>query len=416
MFTLPGGAARLAVGLGLRNNSLDFTRVEGGRTLAAFDRQQRAKFAFGEIFLPVVSPSNAIAGISALSLSASARYEDYEGIDKQTTPRVGVAYTPVAGLTLKANWGRSFKAPTLYQRFIPYQTILLPASAYGVGTRPETVFYLSGGNPDVRTERARSWTTGLELKPAAIPEVTLSTTWYDIRFRDRVVRPLAGSIALAFRDPGYASLVDFSPDPASLADLIAGSLSGLENFSGVAYDPAKVVALFDNRNRNVAEWSISGLDARLSWARSFQNGDALALDLAGTYLDSSQLLTPELPAVQLAGTIFNPPRYRARGSARFSTGAWVANLAVNYTGALSDPRFTPARRLSSSASVDLGLRYTALKRDRRDPDFEVSLTVQNLLDDEPQAIGQTGPTDTPYDSTNYSPIGRFIAFGLRRQW
>lgn len=416
LFRLPGGEARLALGMGLRNNSLEFSRVEGGRMIAAFDRRQRARFAFGEIFLPVISPGNAVAGMSELSVSASARYEDYEGIDEQTTPRVGIAYTPIAGLTLRGTWGRSFKAPTLYQRFIPYQTILLPASAYGVGTRPETVLYLSGGNPDVRSERARSWTAGLELKPVAIPDLKFSAIWYDIRFRDRVVRPLAGSIGLAFRDPGYASLVDLSPDPAGFADLIAGSLMGLENFSGLAYDPARVVALFDNRNRNVAEWSIEGLDARLAWVQSFGNGDSLAFDLSGTYLDSSQLLTPELPPVQLAGTVFNPPRYRARGTARLSTGAWVANVAVNYTGALLDPRFTPARRLSPSATVDAGVRYTALRGDGREPSFEISLTVQNLFNDEPQALGQTGPTDTPYDSTNYSPIGRFIALGLRRHW
>lgn len=416
LLALPGGDARLALGLGIRSNTLDYSRVEGGRTLASFDRAQRARFAFAEIFLPVVAPRNQVAGVAELTVSASARHEDYPGIDRQTTPRLGVTYAPLEGVRLRGSWARSFKAPTLFQRFIPYQTILLPASAYGVGSTPETVLYLSGGNPDVRSERAESWTIGLELKPVALPELTFSATWYDIRFRDRVVRPLAGSIALAFRDPGYATLVDLSPDPSAFPDLIAGSLSGLENFSGLPYDPARVVAYFDNRDRNVAEWSIDGLDARLSWARSFRNGDSLAFDLAGSYLDSSQLLTPELPAVQLAGTVFNPPRYRARATARLATGPWVANLAVNYTGVLQDPRFTPARRLSPSATVDAGLRYAALRREGREPGFEVSLTVQNLFNDEPRALGQTGPTDTPYDSTNYSPIGRFIALGLRRNW
>jgi iron complex outermembrane recepter protein len=38
------------------------------------------------------------------------------------------------------------------------------------------------------------------------------------------------------------------------------------------------------------------------------------------------------------------------------------------------------------------------------------------LNDKPQLIEITGPTDTPYDSTNFSPIGRFMAVGIRRQW
>ena len=163
-----------------------------------------------------------------------------------------MSYTPVEGLTLRGSWARSFKAPTLFQRFIPYQTILLPAAVFGAGTGSDTVFFTSGGNPDVTSERARSWTAGVELQPVAIPELTFSATWYDIRYQDRVVRPIAGSIAAAFRDPGFANLIDFSPDPTTLSELIAGSLFGLENFSGSPYDPANVAAFVDNRTLKAA--------------------------------------------------------------------------------------------------------------------------------------------------------------------
>ena len=52
----------------------------------------------------------------------------------------------------------------------------------------------------------------------------------------------------------------------------------------------------------------------------------------------------------------------------------------------------------------------------RDPGLSVSLTVQNLFNFEPERIGGLGPTDTPFDSTNFSAIGRFVAFGIRRHW
>ena len=74
------------------------------------------------------------------------------------------------------------------------------------------------------------------------------------------------------------------------------------------------------------------------------------------------------------------------------------------------------RRLSPSATVDLGLSYEIVRGEGREPGLEISLTIQNLFDDEPETLGQTGPTDTPYDSTNYSPIGRFVTFGIRRHW
>lgn len=416
LFALPGGNARLALGAGLRNNSLDFTRSEGGNLIIAFDKTQRARFAYGEIFLPFVSAKNSVSGIDELSLSLAARHEHYPGLDSQTTPRIGLVYAPVEGLTLRGSWARSFKAPTLYQRFIPYQTIVLPAAIFGAGSAPETVFITSGGNPDVRSERARSWTAGFDFRPAALPGLHVSATWYDIRYRDRVVRPIAGSVVAGFSDPGYASLIDFSPDPAIFSDLIASSLFGLENFSGSPYDPANVVAFIDNRNRNVSVWAVEGIDARVAWDHELGNSRRLGLELAGSWLDSKQQLNADLPEVRLAGTIFNPPRYRARGLVRYETGRFRANATVNYIGALEDLRFGSSDRLSPSATLDLGLSYDVIGGAGGEAGLTLSLTVQNLFDDEPEVIGQTGPTDTPYDSTNYSPIGRFIAFGIRRRW
>lgn len=415
LFELPGGSARLAVGAGLRDNRLDFSREIDGNPSAAFDRTRRSRFVYGELFLPVVSGGNAIPGIEALSLSAAARYEDYPGLDRLATPRVGISYAPVAGVTLRGSWSRSFKAPTLFQQFTPYQAFLLPAAALGAGAGTQTVLYTSGGNPDIRSERAQSWTAGFELKPVALPGVSLAATWYDIRYSDRVVQPIPGSIAAAFRDPGYASLVALAPGAATLAELVAGAQLGLQNFSGQAYDPARVVALVDNRNINVAAQRIKGIDARVGWTRQFEEDRSFAVELAGSWLDSRQRITADLPEVQLSGTVFNPPRFRARGSANFETGPVQATAALTYIGALSDRRFAAARRVAPSAMVDLGVSYEIL-RGVREPGLEISLSVQNALNDEPDVIGITGPNDTPYDSTNYSPIGRFVAIGLRRHW
>lgn len=413
---LPGGEARLAVGAGIRTNTLENTRIEGGNQVIAFDEEQRASFIYGELYLPVIGSTNAVPGIAELSLSAAARHEDYRDLDRQTTPRIGLSYAPVDGVRIRGSWSRSFKAPTLFQRFVPYQTILLPASIFGAGSAPETVFYTSGGNPDVTSERARTWTAGIEFRPTSVPELLISATWYDIRYRDRVVRPIAGSIVAGFRNPGFASLIDFSPDAGFLDGLIANSLFGLENFSGSAYDPNNVVAYFDNRNRNVAVWAIEGLDARIGWNQELGGDRSITVDLAGSFIDSEQQLTPDLAAVPLSGTAFNPPRYRGRGSVSYQSDRLGVNLAINYIGSLVDRRFADARRLSPSAIVDFGLSYAIVGQRGREPGLELSLNIQNLFDDEPEAIDQIAPTDTPYESTNYSPLGRFISIGIRRHW
>lgn len=416
LFALPGGDARLALGGGYRRNGFERTLITSGVTTSAFEAEQEVRFVYAELALPFVGPANAVPGIEELTVTAAIRNEDFEDVEQFAAPRVGIRYSPVAGVIFHGNWSRSFKAPTLFQRFSPYQTLLFPAAVFGAGSGAQTVLVTSGGNPDVRAERARSVTAGFEIEPQGIPGLSISGTYYDIDFTDRVTTPIPGSVAVAFRDPAFASLFDRRPDPARLANLIAGSLNGLENFSGVPFDPANVVVLADNRNTNVAAWAVRGVDLRVAWTRRMENDRLFGMELSGTWLDSQQQVVETLPRTQLSGTIFNPPRYRARGLARYEAGPFRGNIAVNYLGPLRDPRFADAAPIPASATVDLGLTYDLIRGERREPGLAISLTVQNLFNFEPERIRGLGPTDTPFDSTNFSAIGRFIAFGIRRHW
>ncbi|MVZ98155.1 TonB-dependent receptor [Sphingorhabdus sp. IMCC26285] len=415
LFALGGGDARLAIGGGFRRNSLGYTQLVNATPSDAFDVTRRSRYAYGELNLPFVSSDLNIRGVDRLSVSAALRYEDYPGLDRLATPRLGLIYAPIPELTLRASWARSFKAPTLYQQYIPYEAILLPGAAFGTGSSTNTVFYTAGGNPDVKPEHATSWTAGFELRPQFLEGLTVSATYYDIRYRDRVVRPIAGSIAAAFRNPGFATLIDFSPTASELSALIAGAQIGLQNFTGRAYNPANVIAFIDNRNINVAAQTIRGLDARLSWNGELGRG-RLGLDVDASWLESSQLLTPELPVVQLSGTVFNPPKFRLRAAANYRADGLMLTSALNFTGALKDRRFAIERQLKPGATVDVGASYDIIGGSDRDAGLSVSVTINNLLNDKPEIIRTTGPTDTPYDSTNFSPIGRFIAIGIRRHW
>ena len=117
LFDLPGGDARLAIGAGFRNNRLDYARKDANYD-SAFDITRRARFGYAELYLPFVARRNARPGLDEFTISTAVRYEDYPGLDQLATPRVGVIYSPVDGLTLSGSWSRSFKAPTLYQQYI----------------------------------------------------------------------------------------------------------------------------------------------------------------------------------------------------------------------------------------------------------------------------------------------------------
>jgi len=99
--------------------------------------------------------------------------------------------------------------------------------------------------------------------------------------------------------------------------------------------------------------------------------------------------------------------------------AWDSNKIslsgfVNYIGGVSDTRYTPATHVSGMATLDITGRLRlgggVLKG------LEVSLSAQNVTNASPDITRTLAAYDAPYDTTNYSPIGRLISLGIRKNW
>ncbi|MFX5510210.1 TonB-dependent receptor, partial [Acinetobacter baumannii] len=87
----------------------------GDGNLNNVNKSQDSYYAYGELNLPLVSAGQGIAGIDRLNLSGAVRYERYPGVDAVATPKLGIIYAPTADIAIKGSWGRSFRAPTLFQ-------------------------------------------------------------------------------------------------------------------------------------------------------------------------------------------------------------------------------------------------------------------------------------------------------------
>src|SRR5574337_1660634 len=107
LFPLPGGDARLAAGLGYRENEFrDVDHIRGANT---FRGSEGVRFAYAEFNLPLIGPDQQVHGIQRLNVTAAVRGEHYNTFGGVTTPKLGVLYGPNPDFTLKASWGRSFK-------------------------------------------------------------------------------------------------------------------------------------------------------------------------------------------------------------------------------------------------------------------------------------------------------------------
>lgn len=424
LFLLPGGDARLAFGGGARWFSLDAKTMSSStgvwRTTRDVTERRRSVFGYGELSLPLVSELNRSPLLERLRLSAAMRYESYRGIDRVATPKLGLVYAPLEDITLKLSWGKSFKIPTLDQVSRTREGILLLGSRFVQPSTPlpagATVFLLGGGNPDLDAERATNRTVAIELRPRFAEGLRIEASYFNIDYRGRIASPITNTLAV-LADPLAADFVDRTPTPGQVLDYIATLPLGLSNQTGRPFDPANVAAVVDGSLRNTAQEHVEGFDVALDYRASLGGDNALLLAASASYLDSERQLLPGQPAVPRSGLIFTPPHWRARASVGWEGGDAQLALSVNLVGATLDNSIAAdIRPIGTFSTVDLSGSYRPSAGHGLLRGLELRLSVQNLLDKDPDPIRVTDPASIPFDSTNQSPIGRFISVSVTKQW
>lgn len=408
---LPGGPARLAVGGGYRSNRLRATR--SGPSGLDISADQDTYFAYAEGILPLVDPSLEIPLVRRLQINGAMRFENYPGIDQVLTPKVGLIYSLTNSLDIRGSWGRSFKAPTLYQLSAPKFAVYDYAQYYsGTVLPPDAkVVELAGGNADLKPERAKTWTATLAWHPTSVRGFSVEASYFSTRYRDRVVQPIT-YLSSALSAERYADLILRTPTNEQLSSALAHAT--LFNYTDGEYDPNSVIAIVHNLYRNAASQSIKGVDILARYQRSFGSLGDLILSGNVSYLESNQQLSSKQPVEQLSGTIFNPPHWRARQSVSWTNGSTAATALVNYIGSVTDNRLAPAVTVGSMTTVDLSIRHEF--KPRSPGALELSVSVSNLFNSHPDRISTASPTAEPYDSANYSIVGRTIGVGATVKW
>jgi len=414
VITLPGGPLKLAVGAGYRNNDFHGVRTKGApQNIRA---SQRSYYGYGELSLPLIGPDQSIPFIDRLILSAALRYEDYPAVDRVATPKLGLIYAPTADLELKGSWGKSFKAPSLWEQHQAQIAYIEPASDFGaVGLSPNaSAILLEGGNSALKPERATTWSTTLAVHPQATTGLRAELTYFSVRYRDRIAEPITFETT-ALADDVLEDVITLAPNDAAKAAALSSAAS-VNNLLDGPYDPAAVVAIIDNRNHNVARQRVSGIDLFIDYLVEMAGSGRLNLTANAAYLRSRQQLNAQQPVVTLAGAIFNPPHLRARGGATWSDGPLNLSAFANYTGSVRDVRQTPSIRIGSLTSFDATARYQLTRNQGLLGDIDLTLSVQNIFNAKPPVIRSNFAFTEPYDSTNYTPFGRFVSFAISKHW
>ena len=420
LFELEGGSAKLAVGADFRRESLD--SIEGITTLMVEEdlgRDVRAVYA--ELFLPMVGRSNRRPGLQRFEVSLAARYEDFTDFGSSTNPKLGVLWSPLTSLVVRGTIGTSVRAPALFSLNDSRARIFfVPEGLLG----PASVIFASGNNADLQPEESTTWTAGFQWTPERIDGLSLDVTYFNVDFSDRIETPLFSAIPAVANPASFPSIVTPNPSPEQIAAVVnrPGFLEG-QLAAGTPEDfisgAIPVDFIVDNRLTNLAESVVTGVELQLSYSVDTELG-TIAAGFNGNYmLDFKRKLLPTDPLVDEVDTYGRPVDLRARGNVSWQRNNWTVSGFVNYMDAYTDSVSSPARiddprEVDSWTTVDVTVAYSTGSNAGFLGDVRVSLTTQNLLDEDPPFVDTRGGLG--YDAVNANPLGRFFAFQLTKEW
>jgi len=407
---LPAGPLAVAFGLEGRREELEQRNSDvlysgdilggGGAAASLPPTSRRVLSLFGETNVPLAK---------AFEANLAVRYDRYSDFGGTTNPKLTLRWQPDKTVVLRGSYGTGFRAPTLYDMFVP--TVFNFVTQDDDPLRcpvTESEFDCQalfrgkqGGNPDLRPETSRQWNAGVVLEP--VPSISLTLDFYRVKVDDLIVIVPIDAI-FANYDRWAPTHVFRRPPTASNPEL-----------------PGPIDYLL-NTPVNAGSKMTSGFDLEARWRSPSGAWGRLAVSLAGTYVyryEASEFEAAGPGTADLVNGIGAISRWRHYASFDWTRGAWGATLAQNFqlghkeydlTTRTPAGNFTGFRRVGSLSVWDLQVRYTGVKN------LTANLGVRNLFDrDPPQAYGPS-TFQRGYDASYADARGRMFYLSAAYAW
>ncbi len=252
---------------------------------------------FGELEVPLVSPSMHVPGIYNLSASANGRYINNSMTGGYWTYMFGGAWWPTQDFGLSGNYSRSVRNPSVTELFAPkstdYEDGIDPCSSAGVDAGPNpavraancakagikqpfesnfnnfTVQGTAGGNNKLKNEVSTSYTGNLEFHPHFIRGLDFMGSFVDVKINNAITYLGAQDIM----DGCYDS-TSYGPSNTYCAAFTRGADGQLQNYQAGYY--------------NIANYETQALQAHLEYnsplSRFGLPSSSGEVGLTGTYV------------------------------------------------------------------------------------------------------------------------------------
>jgi outer membrane receptor protein involved in Fe transport len=367
-----------------------------------------------------------------LSVSGSARSSDYSTGKKTNTYGLGLEYMPIEDVKLRGSYQRAARAPNIIELFSAQSIGLFDGSDPCSGATPTATQaqcaqtgvtaaqygkvqgspagqynQITGGNTNLKPEKAKSFTFGFAVSP--VRDLTLTLDYFDIKIDD---------------------VVSFAPSPQILQKCLSTgnpALCGLIHRDNNGTLWATPNAYILSTNANLSQKSSSGIDIGADYRMGLPAGwGKLDFSFIGTKLQKFE--TEDFPGsgkydcAGLYGDTCGTPLPKWRHKLRTTwTTPWDGTIAltwrhvdsVTYEGDTSNPVLAPGSRSTNVAKLDardyldVAVAYTLTKN------FTLRAFVNNLLDkDPPVRLNGAGFVNGNTYPVVYDALGRKVGLSL----
>lgn len=444
-FTLPAGTASLSLRSGITTRDARSRSQLGGETRTGQLGRDIASFQ-ANVDLPIVgNATRSLASVGTLSANANIAVERLSDVGTLWTFGYGIHWSPLPALSLLASVSDTQSAPTIEQLGAPL--MIVPNVRTFDARRGETVDVTRsfGGNPGLRADDRHVFSASATFKPLAKTDLMLTLDYIRTRLDDPIATfPLASpQVEDAFPDrftrdtTGRLRRIDATPInfARSNQQQIRWGLSFMKPLGplppGVQNANVRMFSSIDDVKRRLPPGArIQQVEAGSPAARRFENlTSRLMLSLQHSWrLEDSVLLRPGGPILDLLdGSALDARGGRPRHEIEVQAGAFKRGIGARVTarwqsGTSIRGSGTPAGDLEfgSLATVDLALFTNVadyLGRTKA-PSWlkgvRATFGVNNIFDTRQSVRDGLGATPFIYQGAYLNPVGRSVAFGLRK--
>jgi iron complex outermembrane recepter protein len=387
--------------MGIQGIPIGFAGVNSGVQFsieANFGGAVNVEEAFSEVLIPLLKNQ---PFAKQVNLSLAGRVANYTGSGSVPSYKGGLDWQAVDWLRLRGTYSRDVRAADMSERFNAAgggATVNDPL----MGGQSVVFSQIIGGNPNVRPEKADTYTAGIVLQPTFLSGLSVSVDWYSINIKD----------AIGMLGP-QAIVTDCYQGDTALCSLITR-------------DPTTnaIIGMRDTYLNLNAE-KVVGTDLEADYNLPLRGDRSLTFRLLGGYLDEESISDFGVPYLMSeAGTVGNMelPRVQLDGSLQYNQGPFSAYLNERFISAgkrewNDDEPALGGMTLSTDhvASVvytDLNFAYDL---SAGNGSVQLFLNITNLFDrDPPNApnfAGFTGAVQT--NKSLYDILGRRFVAGIK---